>query len=76
MCRPDALTTCTNHRPVPCRQLHVAMHEDPHPAAPRNHMVSLHHTTSAPVVTTRIDGLGCPACGSFEPNEKPSGHAR
>lgn len=41
------------------------MHEDP--VVPGNIVPVLEPRTLAQVITARTDGLGCPACGSFEP---------
>lgn len=68
---------CDNHRPVPCRELEFEIVED---AAPW--MVGHIVRTNSPygdhhqIIATRTDGLGCPACGSFEPSEKPDGDVR
>jgi hypothetical protein len=64
---------CDNHHPVPTRRLEFKMVEDP--ALP-GHMVRAHvrgRNSDYQIVTGRTDGLGCPACGSFEPTGEPRG---
>lgn len=62
---------CLNHRPVPCRQREFQMVEDPYPWGSPHLVTALHPGTSTPIATGHTDGLGCPACGFFEPNEQP-----
>lgn len=62
---------CLNHIPVPCREREFLMIEDPYPWGTPYLVAALYPGTSTPIVTSYLDGLGCPACGSFEPNEHP-----
>lgn len=63
---------CLNHIPVPCRELEFLMTEDP--LIPGNTIRASNsggRSGAFQIVTGYLDGLGCPACGSFEPTEKP-----
>lgn len=64
---------CLNHRPVPCREREFLMTEDPQIPG---HFVRARpdHKSNHDFVASYLDGLGCPACGSFEPTEKPDAH--
>lgn len=62
---------CDNHRPVPCRELQFEMVEDSQPWMAGHFVRAVHTGYHTPLITGHIDGLGCPACGSFEPSEKP-----
>lgn len=61
--------TC-DHTLVPTRQLEFRMVEDPAPWM-RGHFLRQRDGGGDQIVVDRTDGLGCPKCGHFVPNDKP-----
>lgn len=61
---------CDNHHPVPCRELEFHMVPAFYPPGVIIR-AKVGRTADTFAIVGHTDGLGCPACGSFEPNEKP-----
>lgn len=63
--------TCTYHQPVPERRYDMGMAVVQISGWAGDWRDRVHNTIEVPArLNTYTDGLGCPACGSFEPYEK------